>query len=41
MRFIKIPALDGDIVEVRQVFDMEDFPADVQDALLRTMGARS
>lgn len=28
----KVPADDGDVVEVRQVFDMEDFPADVQKA---------
>ncbi|MEW6510923.1 MAG: YciI family protein [Bacteroidota bacterium] len=28
----KVPAADGDIVEVRQVFDMEEFPADVQKA---------
>jgi hypothetical protein len=28
----RIPAADGDIVEVRQVFEMSDFPADVQAA---------
>lgn len=28
----RIPAQDGDIVEVRQVFEMTDFPADVQKA---------
>lgn len=28
----KVPADDGDIVEVRQVFEMEDFPDDVQKA---------
>ncbi len=28
----KCPANEGDIVEVRQIFDMEDFPADVQKA---------
>lgn len=28
----KVPADDGDVVEVRRVFDMEDFPADVQKA---------
>ena len=26
------PASDGDVIEVRQVFEMSDFPADVQDA---------
>jgi hypothetical protein len=28
----RIPADDGDVVEVRRVFDMADFPADVQAA---------
>ncbi len=28
----KVPAEEGDVVEVRQVFDMEDFPEDVQKA---------
>lgn len=28
----RIPALDGDIVEVRQVYELSDFPADVQAA---------
>ncbi|MHB8637186.1 MAG: YciI family protein [Fimbriimonadaceae bacterium] len=28
----QVPALDGDVIEVRQIFDMEDFPADVQAA---------
>ena len=28
----KVPAEEGDVVEIRQVFDMEDFPADVQKA---------
>ena len=28
----QIPAEDGDVVEIRQVFEMEDFPADVQKA---------
>jgi hypothetical protein len=28
----RIPAADGDMVEVRQVFEMSDFPADVQRA---------
>jgi hypothetical protein len=28
----RVPADDGDTVEVRQVFDMEEFPADVQKA---------
>ena len=28
----RIPAADGDIVELRQVFEMSDFPADVQAA---------
>jgi hypothetical protein len=27
----RCPAGDGDTIEVRQVFEMEDFPADVQD----------
>jgi hypothetical protein len=29
----RIPAAEGDIVEVRQVFEMEDFPPDVQKAV--------
>jgi hypothetical protein len=28
----RVPANEGDVVEVRQVFEMEDFPADVQKA---------
>jgi hypothetical protein len=28
----RCPASDGDVIEVRQVFEMSDFPADVQDA---------
>jgi hypothetical protein len=28
----RVPAEDGDVIEVRQVFEMEDFPADVQKA---------
>ena len=28
----KVPASAGDVVEVRQIFDMEDFPEDVQKA---------
>lgn len=28
----RCPAAAGDMIEVRQVFDMEDFPQDVQDA---------
>ena len=28
----RVPAADGDVIEVRQVFDMEDFPADVRKA---------
>jgi hypothetical protein len=28
----RVPAQDGDVVEIRQVFDMTDFPADVQKA---------
>jgi hypothetical protein len=26
----RVPAADGDVVEIRQVFEMEDFPADVR-----------
>ena len=26
----RCPARDGDVIEVRRVYDMEDFPADVQ-----------
>lgn len=29
---VRCPAQDGDVIELRQVFDMEDFPADVQAA---------
>ena len=28
----RVPAADGDVIEVRQVFEMSDFPADVQQA---------
>jgi hypothetical protein len=28
----RIPGADGDMVEVRQVFEMSDFPQDLQDA---------
>ena len=28
----RVPARDGDVIEVRQVFEMEDFPPDVQKA---------
>lgn len=28
----RVPAQDGDVIEVRQVFEMEDFPSDVQNA---------
>jgi len=28
----RCPAADGDIIEIRQVFEMSDFPADVQKA---------
>ncbi len=28
----KVPAEEGDVVEIRQVFDMEDFPEDVRKA---------
>ena len=28
----RCPAGDGDVIEVRQVFEMSDFPADVQRA---------
>jgi hypothetical protein len=31
----RIPAADGDIVEVRQVFELEDFPPEVQKAAKR------
>ena len=28
----RVPAQDGDVIEVRQIFEMTDFPADVQKA---------
>lgn len=28
----RVPAQDGDVIEIRQVFEIEDFPADVQKA---------
>jgi hypothetical protein len=28
----RCPAEDGDVIEIRQVFEMSDFPADVQEA---------
>jgi hypothetical protein len=27
----RCPAADGDVIEIRQIFEMEDFPADVQE----------
>ena len=43
----RVPADDGDIVEVRQIFDMSDFPAEVVEAVkdnapnvLRDMGVQ-
>jgi hypothetical protein len=27
-----LPASDNEVIELRQVFEMEDFPADVQEA---------
>lgn len=32
----RCPAQDGDVIEVRQIFDMSDFPADVQAAVTST-----
>jgi hypothetical protein len=32
---LKCPAQDGDVIEVRQVQEMADFPADVQEAAAR------
>ena len=29
----RVPADDGDVIEVRRIQEMEDFPADVQDAV--------
>jgi hypothetical protein len=29
---LRVPAAEGDVIEIRQVFDIEDFPADVQKA---------
>lgn len=29
---MEVPAADGDVIEVRQIFDFEDFPEDVQKA---------
>lgn len=29
---MRIPAQDGDVIEIRQVFEMSDFPSDVQKA---------
>ena len=29
----RCPALDGDVIEIRQVFELSDFPADVQAAM--------
>jgi hypothetical protein len=29
----RCPAADGDVIEVRQVFEMSDFPEDVQEAM--------
>lgn len=28
----RVPAEDGDVIEVQQIFEMEDFPEDVQKA---------
>ncbi|MBC7896513.1 MAG: YciI family protein [Cytophagaceae bacterium] len=38
---LRIPAADGDIVEVRQIFETEDYPADVQKVIEASpLGAR-
>ena len=31
----RVPAEDGDLIEIRQVFEMEDFPPEVQKAVKR------
>lgn len=36
---LRCPAADGDMIEVRQVFEMSDFPADVQEAAQMGPGA--
>ena len=28
----RVPAAEGDVIEIRQVFEMSDFPAEVQQA---------
>lgn len=35
----RCPANEGDMIEVRRVFEREDFPQDVQDAIQRTESA--
>ena len=35
----RCPANEGDMIEVRRVFELEDFPQDVQDAVQRTESA--
>ncbi len=32
---MRCPAQDGDVIEIRQVFEMSDFPEDVQAAVTR------
>lgn len=34
----RCPAQDGDVIEIRQVFEMSDFPEDVQAAAARNRG---
>lgn len=36
----RVPAADGDIVELRQVQEMADFPADVQEIVKDQLGPR-
>jgi hypothetical protein len=37
----RCPASDGDVIEVREVFEMSDFPPDVQKAVDNPNGARA
>ena len=37
----RCPAADGDVIEVRQVFEMADFPPEVQAALAAAPGERA
>jgi hypothetical protein len=38
---LRCPAADGDVIEVRQIFELSDFPEDVQDAVANEAALRA